>query len=367
MPKTILLHIGTGKTGTTSIQNALVGSRRALTPVCYPRVFGEGNHNRLLMLYLAGDQVPRYLYDGHPAGRLGKVRLDRYRRSIFGQLASARSAIISGESLSATLTPVAARHLRSDLESVGFKQFQVILYIRDPADFFLSLTQQRLRSPTSQTELIGVDASSFTYKFRRIIDTWEEVFPGDMVVRKFPGTAEGDVVEDFSALMRQYLGVALPAGRIRNNTTISAEAMQILQNYRSSFRPMNDTRLAPDVNRLVRYLEGSSTEVVQNKPVLRIDVAESIRARHKSDADFVFSRYGVDLGLSDVNSDAALYPSQTQRVEDLLETVDRGVIEELLLRFAHSNVLQNSRLAENSKRSLPLRVAARVNQALHAL
>jgi hypothetical protein len=96
-------------------------------------------------------------------------------------------------------------------------------------------------------------------------------------------------------------------------------------------------------------------------------VAESIRARHKSDADFVFSRYGVDLGLSDVNSDAALYPSRTQRVEDLLETVDRGVIEELLLRFAHSNVLQNSRLAENSKRSLPLRVAARVNQALHAL
>jgi hypothetical protein len=73
-----------------------------------------------------------------------------------------------------------------------------------------------------------------------------------MVVRKFPGTAEGDVVEDFSALMRQYLGVALPAGRIRSNTTISAEAMQILQNYRSSFPPMNDTRLAPDFNRLVR-------------------------------------------------------------------------------------------------------------------
>lgn len=286
MPKTILLHIGTGKTGTTSIQNALAGSRRALAPVCYPRMFGEGNHNRLLMLYLAGGQVPRYLYDGHPAGRLGKVRSYQYRRNMFGQLASARSAIISGESLSATLTPVAARSLRSDLESVGFQRFRIILDIRDPADYFLSLTQQRLRSPTSrlrspasQTGLVGFDASSFTYEFRRMVDTWEEVFPGDLVVRKFPATAEGDVVEDFSALMRQYLGVSLPAGRIRSNTTISAEAMQILQNYRSIFRSMSDTRLAPEVNRLVRFLEGVSTEVVQNKPVLKIDVAESIRAR----------------------------------------------------------------------------------------
>jgi hypothetical protein len=77
------------------------------------------------------------------------------------------------------------------------------------------------------------------------------------------------VVADFSALTRQYLGVSLPATGMRSNMTISAEAMQIVQDYRSTFRSSNDIGPAPDVDRLVRYLKGLSAEVVQNKPVLK--------------------------------------------------------------------------------------------------
>jgi hypothetical protein len=359
MPKTLLLHIGTTKTGTTSIQAALAGSRRAIAPVCYPRSFGDINHNRLVMLYLAGDQVPGYLQDSYH-GRLGKIKLGWYRRHIFGQLSSAGDAIVSGEQLSSTLSAEAARKLRSDLELVGFQRFHVILYIRDPADFFLSATQQRLKSPTSQPGLIGFDAASFKYEFRRMVETWQEVFPGEVIVRKFPGTSEGDVVSDFSALMQELLGVSLPAVMVRRNTTISAEAMQILQSYRSTFRVTNESGLTPDVRRLLRYLESSSADIDQSKPVLKKRVVESIHARHTSDADFIFSRYGVDLGLPEVNPDPELDPSRTQRIDDLLETLDTDVVHQLLLGFAHSIT------AKTSKRSMPLRIAARIARTVRS-
>lgn len=359
MPKTLLLHIGTSKTGTTSIQSALAGSRGALAPVCYPRAFGEINHNRLVMYYLPSDQVPRYLYDGFSkGGLLTQAKLERYRRTIFGQLASAGNAIISGEQLSSTFKPADAQKLRSDLESAGFKRFHVILYIRDPAEFFLSATQQRLKSPTSQRGLIGFDAASFKYEFRRIAETWEEVFPGDVIVRKFPGVSEGDAAEDFATLMREYLGVSLPAGQIRLNTTISAEAMQLLQSYRSTFRSMNDIRLNTDEHRLLQYLKQSPAEICQSKPVLKKPVAEWIRARHKPDADFIFGRYGVDLGLTEVSTDAELDPSRAQRIDDLLETLDAEVVHQLLLGFAHSAV------SKHAQRSMPLRIAARVKRSI---
>jgi hypothetical protein len=63
MAKSVLLHIGTPKTGTTSIQHSLVRARMNgdLGQVCYPLLEGDSNQQRLAVLYLNPDELGRLI------------------------------------------------------------------------------------------------------------------------------------------------------------------------------------------------------------------------------------------------------------------------------------------------------------------
>lgn len=363
MSKTLLLHIGTRKTGTTSIQWTLAGAVDHLGSFCYPLFEDDRDQNRLITLYLGHDELPLHWREAYPSDdrRFQDMRR-RYRRLLFDQLESASSAVISAEALSSFLTPAATRRLRDDLQAIGYRDVHVILYVRDPADYFLSFLQQVLKV-TSPSAPMGPHPASFTYDFRRIAQTWEQSFPGNVVIRGFPGTGGSDVVQDFAGLVQQYLGVSLPPSTRRMNTTISAEGMQILQDYRLLFGPDSGGLSTPDIARLVRFLERSADDLSQHKPVLKHEVAQQIRAKHQADADFICRRYGVDLpwleGAGPAGSPkTAIHPGQPHRVADLVECVDPQVVHELLLRLAHSE------LVLSGKRSLVRRIVHRAYRAV---
>lgn len=272
----------------------------------------------------------------------------RYRRFFFERLRSASGAIVSAEILSG-LAESHVSKLRADLESAGYNDFHVILYVRDPADYYLSRTQQVLKStthdpsrllsrvrdgpePSITEQLLIIDPASFVYDFRRAAETWERVFPGRLVVRRFPGSAQ-DVVVDFAEVVEESIGVVLQPVSSQLNPTLSAEGMHIVERYRSTYWPDSHT-VTPDTRRLVRYLEGSLADVPQTTPALRDDVAQVIRANHVADAKWIHERYGVDLGLRDAGPQSAIPRSSTYRVHDIVKSVDRGVVIDLLLRVA---------------------------------
>lgn len=58
--KRLILHLGTPKTGTTSLQNALIGQEKPLTAqgICYLKIFRAAiNHNRLIMQLSKGGKT----------------------------------------------------------------------------------------------------------------------------------------------------------------------------------------------------------------------------------------------------------------------------------------------------------------------
>ena len=63
MPKTALLHIGTSKTGTTSIQKWLAHAQQhgKLAPVRYPLWGSDSNHQRLVAVYKSYEDLPEIL------------------------------------------------------------------------------------------------------------------------------------------------------------------------------------------------------------------------------------------------------------------------------------------------------------------
>jgi hypothetical protein len=361
--KPVLLHIGTPKTGSTSIQDCLARAELdgGLGNVRYPLWGNDRHHVRLAPLYRPYHDLPPWGRHEFPADDWRFQRMRRqFRRFFFDELRSAGGAIISAEGLGGFAPELVAR-LRSDLESVGFNEFYIVLYVRDPADFFLSRTQQRLKT-ASEPQFVE-DPVSFRYEFARAAETWEQIFPGRLVIRRFPTGEEHDVVDDFAAVLDECLGITLPKTSQRMNTTLSAEAMQILQDYRLAFWPDNGGFLTPDAKWLVRFLEQSRMDLSQTRPALRKDIAELIRANHQADAAKIFGRYGVDLGFRDLNSIAP--PSDAPscranyRIDEIVESLDPEISYQLLLRLARAELGRRP-----GSRPLPVRAVARGYHAM---
>jgi hypothetical protein len=303
------------------------------------------------MIYRPGEMRPGLAL---PRGGADLRRLcDRYRQFLFEELRSASNAILSAELLT-SFSPQHVGQLRDHLEGVGSREFQVVLYIRDPADFYLSSMARGLTA--SAVPPLIADPASFRYYFLQAAETWEQVFPGRAIVRKFHGDPLFDVVEDFAGLLKRCLNVAPPPVPLRINATISAEAMSILEVYRSTFWPDNGGHLTYDVARLVSFLRESTPDLPQTGPSLKPDVAEQIRVNHQADAEVLYSRFGLDLGLHNCGPAAALPHRDPYRVDEIVESVDPDIVQQLLLRLARTEL--------GRKRSLPLRAAARAYRSI---
>lgn len=357
MQKTILLHIGTAKTGSTSIQKWLAGAQKKgrLNPVSYPLWDHSPNHQRLVSLYLPYERLPlpmRHAYG--PAGKHYERTREHYKKFLFQRLDRANHAVLSGESFSGLMSSQQATQLRMDLEKVGFRKFHVVIYVRDPADFYLSGVQQNLKM-SAMPPFIW-DVQSFKYEFIKWIEDWEAAFPENIIVRKYPPEIHSDIIEDFSAVLQECVGVRIPWKPLNMNSSLSAEGMQILEYYREKFSA-SDGALRPDATRLIRYLQPSSQSLPQTKPVLKREIAELIRANHKADAKMLEAKYGIALQpessrpRSKLAEDNRLY-----RVADIVEVVDGDIVQSLLLQIVQKEF--------SRPRPLALRIAACVYRSV---
>jgi len=350
------------KTGNTSIHNSLASAQAdgSLGGVCYPRWRGDLHQARMSALYCAdllGEMLPS-LRERYPSSdRRFKRMLQQYRAFVFRELRETNKAIISAETFGQLFSHRLASQLRDDLESLGFREFHIVLYVRDPADYYLSRTYQNLRM--SDEPPFIKDPATFHYEWIQIADTWEQVFPGRLIVRKYPLDPERDVIEDFSSVLKERLGVSLARIPGRSNTSLSAEAMHILDDYRRTFWPDNGGVLTPDTARLVGFLKGSVHVIAQTKPTLKPAVAEQIRANHQADAKALHSRYGLDLVLPKAQHTAIAPRHEPYRVAEIVESVDLEVVHQLLLRLARTELGRSP-----AKRPLPLRVAAKAYRSI---
>lgn len=334
-PGSVLLHIGTAKTGTTSIQHVLAEAqaRGRLGGVSYPMPQNDSSQARLVNLYLTPDQLPRFHRAAYIAdSKRFEADQRQYRRNFFRALRKNPNAVISSENFS-LLPESAVYRLRHDLEDAGVSEILVVLYVRDPADYYLSQVQQTLKA---SSQLPNPD--SFRYTFRRVASTWERVFPGCVQVRRYLSGPGFDVVEDFSKILREHLGVSVTPTPKRLNATISAEGMAILQNYRSTFHSARNNIFTADTNRLVEFLEASLRDLPQTRPSLKPELTAMIRRNHRDDLDFLDTRYGLDLVPDDADAPPAAGGFVPEHVTDILSECDRELMNALLLRLAKSGL-----------------------------
>ena len=341
------------KTGNTSLHHGLAHAKAKglLGMIAYPQWQGEFHQARMAVLYGAeklSKTLPS-LRERYPTdeGRFRQM-LRAYRKSVFTQLQRSSGAIISAETFAHLFSGEMALALRRDLEAAGFRRFKVVLYVRDPADYYLSITNQNMRM-TTMTPLVE-DPATFRYPFLDMSDAWEAAFPGELTVRKYPGPSSTEVFDDFNVVLNETFGIAIPLIPVRKNTSLSAEAMQVMEAYRNAFSLVSSRAFTTDAAVLARFLAQSIDAVPQTKPILKPEIGAQIRSNHAHDARELHRRYGVELGLSEGTSASRVPRIDPWTVKEIVASIDPEITKRLLLLALRDGIARPT-----PKRSLPYR------------
>jgi tetratricopeptide (TPR) repeat protein len=243
MPERLYLHIGTPKTGSSSIQNSFFQSMPVLERFGYEYFSHRANHSTAFY-WLFSEKRQAAL--ATLKQRLNEAELEQQMTIIDGKLKAFLGSrnglrkVISGEDISSLTAPEVA-NLKAYIEEQGEFDVKVIVYIRNYYSFLDSIVQERVKQAVSLSHmedsiLRGGGSALPQYRFR--IEKFAETFGEDHVdIRIFDPASlkKGDVVADFCEAIDAPPELYDKLTKLRSNSSVCAEAIQILSKYNEMF------------------------------------------------------------------------------------------------------------------------------------
>lgn len=234
-PLDVVVHIGSGKTGTSTIQRVLRRNADLLAEAghLYPRTPGVARHTKLGLFLRPDDELVRHAdwltgeYDVPPA-----TFRTRFRRRLLREIAGsgARRVVFSDEGLFSAGDRTIQR-TRRFTHAIG-RDVRLVVYLRRQDDHLVSRYQQVVKmgeiAPLTtwmQRDWVG------TYDYHLRLRSWQALDPAAFVVRRFERErmVGGSLVSDFLAAA----DIALPEDRLTDtearNESLGAEAIELLR------------------------------------------------------------------------------------------------------------------------------------------
>lgn len=310
MDKLTTLHIGTTKTGSTSIQAFLAANREFLASqnVVFPKSLGVANHNSI-PVFVQGKFVPTRLHARQNVKTPEDYeaftdRLPEQLKAEVGDL-DPDHFIISNEHMhSRCFRALHFRRLRALLEPVlTGRKVRIVVYLRPQIGHVVSLYSTMLRNGfiTTIDEFIESKMSGRAHDYfnaRVLLDLWSKAFPdATLVVRPFAdmGGLEHGVLTDFLEVTDLAKFSDQLAFKPRQNESMgpwSAEALRQLN--------LLDPKLPPDMDRVLR--RWLRYELPAGRPQPSLDVARAFQESYADDNRHVCDEYfGGDQSVFDVD------------------------------------------------------------------
>jgi len=232
----LVLHIGSGKTGTTSIQNFLHLNRERLAELghLYPKSPGAKRHLRLGLFVKPDSELDGTIVWSRQRFSDPTAFRRSFRRKLFAEIndSGLSHVILSDEALYGSSNE-AIRRLRTFTDR-NARRLRLVLYLRRQDDHLSSRYQQvvktgevrRLAERTKRLDL------SSTYDYHTRLSTWQRlVEPTEFVVRRFERDSfvDGSLFQDFL----DAAGVDVRADDLEQveprNESLDAEAVEFLR------------------------------------------------------------------------------------------------------------------------------------------
>lgn len=301
----LILHIGTAKTGTTALQSALDTNGRLLAKhrVIYPSPPpSRMNHNFLTAQLVPMDQMQREFTTGGDQSHDSLVADSAaYWRGLQDQVrrSDAEIAVLSGEYFYG-LRPDAVGALQALLAEI-WSDISVVAYVRDPAGYYVSSMQQRVKASHEIRT-----AEKFRLRAKVCLSRYLEAFDGNVTVRSAERAAlvDGDVVQDFLASFvpesekwRSKIDTA------QLNESMSAEAMCIMQRLRRHGWPDQNGHFDASSHRVWRLLQEHAEARPQTRAKLRPEIHARFVQGHRPDLEFLDDQFGIRFDGTDALMD----------------------------------------------------------------
>src|SRR5437762_728805 len=193
MKTTCFLHIGTEKTGTTSIQNFLSKNRSRLKKqgIIYPRSPGNQNHTELTVYALGDERQSGGIRRRSGVSKSEQVPgfRDRLQSELDSELQNSHASTIvfSNEHLSSRLASEVEIGRVRDLCERYAAQTKVIVYLRNQVDFVVSSFGTTVKSGSTRKFPFPLNRRRIrTMDYMTLLEPWRKTFGREnMIVRRF--------------------------------------------------------------------------------------------------------------------------------------------------------------------------------------
>lgn len=266
MQKTLYLHIGTEKTGSTALQAVSGVNRAALMKhgIFYPKTPGARNHTRLTIF--AAD-TPNALDLRRLARLFPEEVYERFKANFAAELQSEIAAnpcpriYLSNEHLSSRLKSIEeVRRLAAIIQPIA-DLVKVVVYLRPQPEMFLSTYSTSIKAGRTKVLEAPKKDQHPRYNYDKMLSNWAEVFgEGNMIVRIYDRrTLVGhDVVKDFFSVMGYEPGpdVEIPSNPL--NTRLNQHALCFLLEFNKHVPPLLEESINPERGDVTDALEALS-------------------------------------------------------------------------------------------------------------
>lgn len=333
----VILHIGTEKTGTTSIQAALNADRRALKAkgILYPSLLGSTNHSELYVLSgaaLPGDDV--LLWEETRTGLSGRKYVAACTESFLSEVSEGRyhTLVLSCEFFHSR---VASSEMVLDaIESLcGYiPSVRVLVYLRRQDELAVSAFSTRIKmGDVGRIFDLPIYSRNENYlNYRKLIELYQCCFGRDSVSPRIYDRTRligGDVVRDFYSAAA--LGIS-PSVVHQKNVSLSDTEARFLLRFNSIF-PLT-------VDGEFNAMRGPIVDVIAGKfpglPLLpaRRD-AERFLSQFIESNEWVRKEFFDDSSFPPTlfNDSMTMYPESAER-----ELNDRDLLKVIELIWVHS-------------------------------
>ena len=264
----LVLHIGTEKTGTTTIQNFLKANRdqlrRQSVYVSKDLMIPSGNQRWLAALAYNATRIDELIstqgYRSKAERDQDMVnRYERLKQEIEASTSDCKRWIISSEHLQSRLTTDEEIHRFYQLLKELFNEITIVLYIRNPVDTAISLLSmfcvygdvlEQLPEPSQRhVDLICNHA--------RILEQWQKNFPKTKIkLRLFEKDRlnEGDLIKDFCGQARITPGADWNLKAQHSNERLTLKGMRYLHHLNGRFPPLVHGNKNPERGNLAAYV-----------------------------------------------------------------------------------------------------------------
>lgn len=350
----LYLHIGTEKTGTTSVQKYLRKNRELLARrgILYPEAPGPQNHTGLAA---AAQEIGKVGPLRKSLGLTGEDAVRKHRIEMMAALEAELAArpygkaVMSGEHCSSLLGEDGEVRWLKDKLAPLFETIRVVVYLRRQDDFLLSLYSTAVKSGAAYPIRVPPEkALKARYDHWGLLERWARVFGREAIIcRRFERATlrNGDIIDDFL----DAAGIDPGADFERPedvNESLDAETLEFLRLFNQHVPRFAKGKVNPSRDNVVSLLSKASS----GGPLVTLDTDELSRfmTRFRDGNAKVAAEY---FGGARSDSDDPLFAPRAdtrERTRQAVLSVERAV--ELCAWLWQEKQAQVDRIAERAKR-----------------